>query len=57
MLFLPLMRATSLAVLLHVASAIAAQAMDEAVAIGPPPALAPGQAPPLSKQGPMAEPR
>jgi len=57
MLFLPLKHATSLAVLLLVASVIATQAMDEAVGIGPPPALAPGQAPPLPKQGPMAEPR
>src|ERR1700739_365432 len=51
------MRATSLAVLLLVASVIAMQAMDEAVGIGPPPALAPGQAPPLPKHGPMAVPR
>jgi cytochrome c peroxidase len=51
------MRATSLAVLLLPVSVIAAQAADEAVGIGPPPALPPGQAPPLPKQGPLAEPR
>ena len=43
------MHATSLAVLSLVASVIATQAMDEAVGIGPPPALAPGQAPPPSR--------
>jgi cytochrome c peroxidase len=51
------MRATSLAVLLLPVSVIAAQAADETVGIRPPPALPPGQAPPLPKQGPLAEPR
>ena len=58
MLFLfSVMRVTSLAVLLLVASVIATQAADDAVGIGPPPVVASGQAPPLPKQGPMAEPR
>lgn len=54
------MRAKSLAVLLlfaNIFSLVAAPAADEVDGIGPPPALPPGQAPPLPKQGPLAEPR
>src|SRR5712671_3090739 len=36
---------------------VAAPAVSEDVGIGPPPALAPGQAPPLPKAGPLAQPR
>ncbi len=36
---------------------VAAQAVSEDVGIDPPPALAPGQAPPLPKSGPLAQPR
>ena len=35
----------------------AAPALTEPIAVGPPPALPPGQAPPLPKPGPLAEPR
>ena len=38
-------------------AAVAAGAVSEDTGIGPPPALAPGQAPPLPKPGPLAEPR
>ncbi len=54
------MRAISLVVLsfLSVSFAVlAAAAVSEDTGIGPPPALAPGQAPPLPKPGPLAEPR
>jgi cytochrome c peroxidase len=53
-------RATSLAVLSllwPVYAALAAPAVGEEPGVGPPPALAPGQAPPLPKPGPLAEPR
>src|SRR5258705_1377741 len=36
---------------------VAAPAMSEEVGVGPAPALAPGQAPPLPKAGPLAQPR
>jgi cytochrome c peroxidase len=36
---------------------VAARAVEEDTGVGPPPALAPGQAPPLPKLGPLAEPR
>ena len=36
---------------------VAAPAVSEDVGIGPPPELAPGQAPPLPKSGPLAQPR
>ena len=36
---------------------VAAPAMSEEVGVGPPPALAPGQAPSLPKAGPLAQPR
>ena len=36
---------------------VAAPAVNEDVGIGPPPALAPGHAPPLPKAGPLAQPR
>jgi hypothetical protein len=36
---------------------VAAPAVSEDVGIGPPPALAPGQAPPLPKAGPLAQQR
>ncbi|UPK38020.1 cytochrome-c peroxidase [Bradyrhizobium sp. 186] len=54
------MRATSLSVLLLLScifAVLAAPAVNEDTAVGPPPALAPGQAPPLPKQGLLAEPR
>ena len=54
------MRATSLAVLLllsYILAVVAARAVEEDTGVGPPPALAPGQAPPLPKPGPLAEPR
>jgi cytochrome c peroxidase len=54
------MRATSLAVpllLSCVFAVVTARAVEEDTGIGPPPALAPGQAPPLPKSGPLAEPR
>lgn len=54
------MHASSLAVRLFLAFGcmmLAAPAVSQDAAIGPPPALAPGQAPPLPKQGPLAEPR
>jgi cytochrome c peroxidase len=49
------MRATPVAVLLLIAGFALAAAVAQNVA--PPPALAPGQAPPLPKPGPLAEPR
>src|SRR5215468_4061024 len=54
------MHATSLAVLLllsHSCAVLAAPAASEDTGVGPPPALAPGQAPPLPQAGPLAEPR
>ena len=36
---------------------LAAPAVSEDTGVGPPPALAPGQAPPLPQAGPLAEPR
>jgi cytochrome c peroxidase len=54
------MHATSLAVrlLLSLGCAIfAAPAMCQDTGVGPPPALAPGQAPPLPNTGPLAKPR
>jgi cytochrome c peroxidase len=54
------MRATSLAVpllLSCVFAVVTARAVEEDTGIGPLPALAPGQAPPLPKSGPLAEPR
>src|SRR5712672_4178942 len=54
------MQATSLAVrlLLPFSCAVpAAPAVSEDTLVSPPPALAPGEAPPLTKQGPLAEPR
>jgi cytochrome c peroxidase len=54
------MRAISLAALLLLSSifaVVAGRAVAEDTAVGPPPALAPGQAPPLPKPGPLAEPR
>ena len=53
------MRATSLAVLLllsYIFAVVAARAVEEDTGVGPPPALAPGQAPHLPKPGPLAEP-
>ena len=53
-------RATSLAVLLllsHIFAVVAARAVEQDTGVGTPPALAPGQAPPLPKPGPLAEPR
>src|SRR5258707_12238292 len=54
------MHATSLAVLLllsHSCAVLAAPAAGEDTGVGPPPTLAPGQAPPLPVAGPLAEPR
>ena len=54
------MHATLLAVLLflsHSCAALAAPAASEHTGVGPPPALAPGQAPPLPLAEPLAEPR
>jgi cytochrome c peroxidase len=54
------MRAISLTALLLLSSifaVVAGRAVAEDTAVGPPPALAPGQTPPLPKPGPLAEPR
>src|SRR5216684_385813 len=54
------MHATSLAALLllsHSCAVLAAPAAGEDTGVGPPPALASGQAPPLPLAGPLAEPR
>jgi cytochrome c peroxidase len=54
------MRTTSLAILLLLSSifaVVAARAVDEDAGVAPPPAVAPGQSPPLPKPGPLAEPR
>src|SRR5258708_31007551 len=54
------MRATSLAVLLllsYIFAVVVARAVEEDTGVGPSPALAPGQAPPLPKPSPLAEPR
>src|SRR5216683_7839389 len=53
------MCATSLAALLllsYIFAVVAAAAVSEDTGVGAPPALAPGQAPPLPKAGPVAEP-
>jgi len=53
-----LMRITSLAVALSCSCALLpATALSEDTGVGPPLALAPGEAPPLIKRGPLAEPR
>src|SRR6202007_1489890 len=53
-----LMRITSLAVALSCSCALLpATAVSEDTGVGPPLALAPGKAAPLTKQGPLAEPR
>src|ERR1700756_2250670 len=53
-----LMRITSLVVALSCSRALLpATAVSEDAGVGPPLALAPGEAPPLPKQGPLAEPR
>jgi cytochrome c peroxidase len=54
------MQATSLAVRLLLSfscAMLAAPAVSEDTGVGPPPALAPGQSPPLPQAGPLAEPR
>jgi cytochrome c peroxidase len=54
------MMSTFLAVLLLLplsCAVLAAPAVSEDTIVGPPPALAPGQAPPLPQAGPVAEPR
>jgi cytochrome c peroxidase len=54
------MQATSLAVRLLLSfscAMLAGSAVSEDTGLGPPPALAPGQAPPLPQAGPLAEPR
>ena len=53
-------RATSLSVLLllsHIFAVVAARAVEQDTGVGPPLALAPGEAPPSIKQGPLAQPR
>ena len=53
-------RATFLAVLLllsHLFAVVAARAVEQDTGVGRLPALAPGQAPPLPKPGPLTEPR
>jgi cytochrome c peroxidase len=53
-------RTTFLAALLllsYIFVVVAARAVEEDADVGIPPALAPGQAPPLPKPGPLAEPR
>jgi cytochrome c peroxidase len=53
-------RTTFLAALLllsYIFAVVAAQAVEEDAGVGIPPALEPGQAPPLPKPGPLAEPR
>jgi len=53
-------RTTFLAALLllsYIFVVVAARAVEEDAGVGPPPALEPGQAPPLPKPGPLAEPR
>ena len=55
-----MMRATSLAILLllsYIFAVVAARAQEKDAGVGAPPALAPGQAPPLPKPGPLAQPR
>jgi cytochrome c peroxidase len=56
-----LMAASSMAVTIALAACLyvvfAAPAMSEEVGVGPPPALAPGQAPSLPKSGSLAQPR
>ena len=54
------MRATSLSALLllsYIFAVVGARAVENDTGVGPPPALAPGQPPPLPKLGPLAEPR
>jgi cytochrome c peroxidase len=54
------MKATSLGVQLFLSlssAMLAGPAMSQDTGLGPPPALAPGQAPPLPQTGPLAEPR
>jgi cytochrome c peroxidase len=52
-----LMRITSLAVALSCSCALLpATALSDDIGVGPPLALPPGEAPPLTKQGPLAEP-
>jgi cytochrome c peroxidase len=53
-----LMRISRLAVALSFScAALPATAVSEDTGVGPPRALVPGEAPPLTKQGPLAEPR
>lgn len=55
-----MMRATSLVVLLllsYIFAVVAPRAQEKDAGVGAPPALAPGQAPPLPKPGPLAQPR
>ncbi|AHY51831.1 putative cytochrome-c peroxidase [Bradyrhizobium japonicum SEMIA 5079] len=55
-----MMRATSLVILLllsNIFAVVAPRAQEKDAGVGAPPALAPGQAPPLPKPGPLAEPR
>ncbi|MBR0908890.1 cytochrome-c peroxidase [Bradyrhizobium japonicum] len=55
-----MIRATSLVVLLllsYIFAVVAPRAQEKDAGVGAPPALAPGQAPPLPKPGPLAQPR
>jgi cytochrome c peroxidase len=47
----------ALVLLSYIFTVVAARAVGEDAGVRPPPALAPGQAPPLPKAGPLAEPR
>lgn len=56
----PLMMRASLVVLLllsYIFAVVASRAQEKDAGVGAPPALAPGQAPPLPKPGPLAQPR
>ncbi|MET4848554.1 cytochrome c peroxidase [Bradyrhizobium japonicum] len=55
-----MMRAKSLVILLllsNIFAVVAPRAQEKDAGVGAPPALAPGQAPPLPKPGPLAQPR
>src|ERR1700739_57609 len=47
----------ALLLLSYIFAVVAARAVEEDASVGPPPALEPGQAPPLPKPGPSSEPR
>ena len=53
----PSLTAVTAVLSLYLCAAVAAPAVSEDTGIGPPPPLAPGQAPPLPQAGPLAQPR